>query len=50
MIAHRLSTVVDADWIFEMINGRVAEHGRHEDLMTLHGKYSQLVAAQSSCV
>jgi ABC-type multidrug transport system fused ATPase/permease subunit len=48
MIAHRLSTVVDADWIFVMKDGRVAEHGRHEDLMALQGKYSQLVAAQSS--
>jgi ABC-type multidrug transport system fused ATPase/permease subunit len=48
MIAHRLSTVVDADWIFVMEDGRVAEHGRHEDLIALQGKYSQLVAAQSS--
>jgi ATP-binding cassette, subfamily C, bacterial CydC len=48
MIAHRLSTVVDADWIFVMKDGRVAEHGRHEDLIALQGKYAQLVAAQSS--
>jgi ATP-binding cassette subfamily B protein len=48
MIAHRLSTVVDADEIFVLNDGRVAERGRHEDLMALHGKYTQMVAAQSS--
>ncbi|MDD4446115.1 MAG: thiol reductant ABC exporter subunit CydC [Methanothrix sp.] len=48
MIAHRLSTVVDADEIFVLNDGGVAERGRHEDLMALHGKYAQMVAAQSS--
>ncbi len=48
MIAHRLSTVVDADEIFVLNDGGVAECGRHEDLMALQGKYTQMVAAQSS--
>jgi ATP-binding cassette, subfamily C, bacterial CydC len=48
MIAHRLSTVVDADSIFVMKDGKVVERGTHADLIALQGKYAQLVAAQSS--
>ncbi len=46
VIAHRLSTVVNADLILVMENGSVAERGSHEQLMALNGKYVDLVAAQ----
>jgi len=46
MIAHRLSTVVDADKILVMRDGRLVEQGRHRELLALQGEYAKLVAAQ----
>ena len=42
MIAHRLSTVTDADRIYVLDNGEVAESGSHAELMQKGGLYSRM--------
>ena len=46
VIAHRLSTVMDADQILVISDGKVVERGRHEDLIGQGGLYSELFARQ----
>jgi ATP-binding cassette subfamily B protein len=46
VIAHRLSTVVDADQIIVLDQGAVVEQGTHTQLLAQHGKYAQLWAMQ----
>ena len=46
VIAHRLSTVRDADTIVVLDDGRIAETGSHEALLARAGLYSQLVTRQ----
>lgn len=48
VIAHRLSTVVDADRILVLQNGQVVEQGNHSELLAMNGRYSQLWAMQDS--
>ena len=45
-IAHRLSTVVDADQILVLVDGRVAERGTHAELLALNGHYAELYNKQ----
>ena len=46
VIAHRLSTVMDADQILVLEKGFIAERGTHEDLINKGGLYSELFARQ----
>jgi ABC-type multidrug transport system fused ATPase/permease subunit len=46
VIAHRLSTVRAADQILVLEGGRVVERGRHEELLTLGGRYAELHRTQ----
>ncbi|MGE5516590.1 MAG: ABCB family ABC transporter ATP-binding protein/permease [Bacteroidota bacterium] len=42
VIAHRLSTVVDCDEIIVLEQGRIAERGRHADLLARDGRYAEM--------
>jgi ATP-binding cassette, subfamily B, bacterial len=46
VIAHRLSTVMNADQILVLENGFIRERGKHEDLVQAGGLYSELFARQ----
>ena len=46
VIAHRLSTVIDADQIVVLEKGQIIETGRHHELLAKQGAYSRLINAQ----
>ncbi|MBA2466697.1 MAG: ABC transporter ATP-binding protein/permease [Sphingomonas sp.] len=48
VIAHRLSTVVEADQIVVLDDGRVAERGTHEELLQANGLYAELWYRQAA--
>ncbi len=46
VIAHRLSTIREADQILVVDGGRIAERGRHEELLLAGGLYADLYRTQ----
>jgi ATP-binding cassette subfamily B protein len=50
IIAHRLSTVIHADEIIVLEDGRIVERGRHEALLALNGRYAQMWRRQQQAI
>ena len=46
VVAHRLSTIRNADCILVMKNGHIIEQGTHEELMKKNGFYTHLYTSQ----
>ena len=46
VIAHRLSTVIDADKIIVLSKGVIMEQGTHEELLAANGAYKKLIEKQ----
>jgi subfamily B ATP-binding cassette protein MsbA len=48
IIAHRISTIISADWIFVLNKGEIVEQGTHEELLKMNGYYTRLYTLQYS--
>jgi len=48
IIAHRIQSIMDADLILVMDQGKVVQSGRHEDLIRQEGIYRQIFAIQTT--
>lgn len=47
IISHRLTATKNADRIYLIDNGKIAESGNHQQLMELHGKYAEMYSLQA---
>ncbi len=47
LIAHRITTLMDADFILMMEDGRIVERGSHEELLAQGGRYRQIYEMQT---
>jgi len=47
IVAHRLSTITDADYIYVMSQGRIMEEGSYQDLVQARGRFSEMVELQN---
>jgi ATP-binding cassette subfamily B protein len=48
LVTHRMSGVRHADRIYVLNHGRLAEHGTHDELMTVQGRYAAMFEAQAA--
>ena len=48
VIAHRLTTIKNADIILVMQHGKIVERGKHDELLKLNGEYAKLYNSQFS--
>jgi len=46
IVAHRLSTIINADLILVMKDGQIVESGKHKELLSLNGVYANLYNSQ----
>jgi subfamily B ATP-binding cassette protein MsbA len=46
IVAHRLSTIINADLIVVLEKGRIVQQGTHNDLIQQNGTYKQLIQMQ----
>jgi subfamily B ATP-binding cassette protein MsbA len=47
VVAHRLTTIQNADLIIVIENGKVVEQGNHQELLAKEGLYQKLITMQS---